>query len=155
MLKKVKEIWTKNFLCFLLKKSEKILCPNFFYFFEQKFFLGFLSQKIRKISSEFIMQIQCIRIRGDFENTFCLYMRLLRFDVQLLFLKKKRTEISMNPVILNKKCFFWGGGGRGTISVFGSYIPNLYTLSSFFAIRAFSVIINLQNRSNFNHSSTN
>ena len=29
------------------------------------------------------MQIQCIYIKGDCGNTFCLYMRLLRFDVQL------------------------------------------------------------------------
>ena len=91
------------------------------------------------------MQIQCIHIRGDFENTFCLYMRLLRFDVQLLFLKKKDRNF-YEPSNSEQKKFF---GGRGTIGVFGSYIPNFHTLSSFFAIRAFSVILNLQNRSIF------
>ena len=57
---------------------------------------------------------------------------------------KKKDRNFYEPSNSEQKKFF---GGRGTIGVFGSYIPNFHTLSSFFAIRAFSVILNLQNRS--------
>ena len=57
--------------------------------------------------------------------------------------QKKKHRNFFEPSNSEQKIFL---GGWGTIGLFGSYIPNFHTLSSFFAIRAFSVILNLQNR---------
>ena len=72
----------------MLKKPEKCFCPNFFYFFKQKFFLGFFKPKTKENFKYNYNANTCIHIREDCENTFCLYMRLLRYDVQLTLVKK-------------------------------------------------------------------
>ena len=77
------------------------------------------------------MQIQCIHIRGDCENTFCLYMRLLRFDVQLLFPPKKdRNFYEPSNSEQKQNVFYVGTGLKISDSVF-----RIFTLFLFFLLQ--------------------